>query len=285
MRATFVVTATVLTLLGCGEDPILKRAREAEEARAASAASGAAEAAPEPGASGGAGASGEVGAPAPAGGGGGAPGGDAADPGPGVAPDPPRGDPAVPPPGGTVGGVPGAAGSAPVAADAPDRVHAPDPPKGVPVEPKAAPPGAPGGGPPGGPNGGKPGDPGAPPPPSGPTVKLSGVVVYPTWTRGSVRVDVFDGDHTVHGTHPGVVASTSLARPGPFSVAVPQGAGKVYVEAVVDEDGDGRPGPQDPMGTAERYPVTAGDKDVTGLSVTLVKHAPPGGEGKKKGDF
>jgi hypothetical protein len=119
---------------------------------------------------------------------------------------------------------------------------------------------------------------------TGPTVTLSGTVVYPGWSRGSVRVDVFDGDHTVHGTHPGVVASARLDKPGPFSVAVPENAGKLYVEAVVDEDLDGRPGPQDPMGTAERYPVTAGTTPVTGLTVTLVKHAAPGG-GPKKGDF
>jgi hypothetical protein len=122
-----------------------------------------------------------------------------------------------------------------------------------------------------------------PPPDAGPTVVVGGVVEYSGWKRGVVRVDAFDGDHTVHGAHPGVVASARLPKPGPFSLLIPQNSGRIYVEAVVDEDEDGRPGPQDPRGTADRYPVTVGDEEVSGLTVKLVKHEAPGGGGK--GDF
>jgi hypothetical protein len=52
-----------------------------------------------------------------------------------------------------------------------------------------------------------------------------------------------------------VLSVQNLERPGAFSLAVPKSAAKAYVEAAVDEDGDGRPGPLDPQGQADRYPV------------------------------
>ena len=110
-------------------------------------------------------------------------------------------------------------------------------------------------------------------------MQVDGTVEYAAWKQGRVRIDAFDGDHTVHGNRPGVVASARLERPGKFSLLVPQGSGRIYVEAVVDEDGDGKPGPQDPRGTADRYPVTIEEEAVVGLSIKLVKHDAPGGKG------
>jgi hypothetical protein len=126
----------------------------------------------------------------------------------------------------------------------------------------------------------KPGLPGSPQPNQGPTVAITGTVDYPAWRTGSVRVDAFDGDHSAHGSkQPSVIASVRIDRIGAFSLLVPQGAGKVYVEAAVDEDGDGRPGPQDPQGVADRYPVTVGTETVSGLTIRLVKRPPPAGGG------
>ena len=263
-----VATLLALMVSGCGEDPILKRARE--QAGADAAASSAAP--PPPGAppgsaaatppAAGAEAPGDPGAQAP-----GLPGGAGATP---------PADPSIPPPGGSIG-APGSANPSQAAGK-----------PGVPVEPKPAPEGAPGGGPPGIPGVGAPGGSGAaaplPPPPSGPTLTVSGVVAYAGWKAGEVRVDGFDGDHSRHGLHPGVVVSTRIDRPGPFTLTVAQGLGKLYIEAAVDEDKDGKPGPLDPMGAADRYPVTVGDKDIVGLTITLVKREPPPGGGKGK-DF
>ncbi len=226
MRATFVMVAT-LSLFGCGEDPILTRARE--EAAAASAAPGLP---PQP---------------APAAGG-------------VVTPGPSEGGPSGVPPS-SAGGEP-------------KPVQVPDPPP--------APQGSPGGGKVGIPGTEGVGIPGSPPPSSGPSVQVSGTVIYDAWKQGEVRIDAFDGDHSIHGTHPGVIASTRIPKPGPFTISVPEGAGKLYIEAVVDENLDGRPGPQDPMGAAERYPVTVAKTAIGGVAIRLVKHEAPT---DRKGDF
>jgi hypothetical protein len=111
---------------------------------------------------------------------------------------------------------------------------------------------------------------------------LSGVVVYPAWTKGAVAVNAFDGDHGARsGTQPKIIGMTKIDRPGAFSVNVAQGAGKVYLEATIDEDGDGRPGPLDPQGQADRFPVTVGTDTITGLTITLTRRdPPPGGKGQ-----
>ena len=75
----------------------------------------------------------------------------------------------------------------------------------------------------------------------------------------------------------GMAGAAILAARG----ALFAGAGKVYVEASVDEDGDGRPGPQDPQGKADRFPVTVGDEGVDGLEIRLIKREPPPGSGRE----
>ena len=56
------------------------------------------------------------------------------------------------------------------------------------------------------------------------------------------------------------------------------------MEGSVDEDGDGRPSPQEPQGKADRYPVTVGTAPVTDMLIALERRAPPP-SGEKKDDF
>lgn len=171
------------------------------------------------------------------------------EPTPGEAGAPVPGDPNVPPPG-------------EVGAQAPGVPEQPKP--GIPAQPT-------------------PGDPSQAMPISGPTVMIDGKVTYDGYRVGSIRVDAFDGDHSKHGTQPGIVATTTIDAPGNFKLVVPLGAGKVYIEASIDEDGDGKPGPQDPQGRAERYPLTVGNQPVEGVRIVLAKQPPPPGGSKDKG--
>lgn len=189
-----------------------------------------------------------------------------AGPSPGTPAEPTPGQPGAPAPG------------TPAAAPAPGTPGetAPglsgDPRPGVPAEPT-----------PGIPEEPAPGIPGSPQPGAGATVTLAGTVVYPAWTTGTVRVTAFDRDHgKPSGTPPRVVGAAQIDRPGAFTLSVPEDFGKVYLEAAVDEDGDGRPGPLDPQGQADRYPVTVGDDPVSGLEITLKKRPPPPGGVKEE---
>jgi hypothetical protein len=163
---------------------------------------------------------------------------------PGVAPQPQPGQ-ANPP----VAGVPG------------------EPGEGLPDEPE-----------PGIPEPPAPGDPSQPPPPGGadpgtqpsiPRSAVSGVVRYEAYRQGSIRVDVFDGDQRDLSAHPGVVAWADLPAPGPFTVQVPTSAGKVWLSAYNDANGNGRPDDQDPRGYDEGSPVGVEGGDVTGVVIAL----------------
>lgn len=233
---------------GCGEDEILTRARE--EAASGGAGGQHGEGVPEepPPAPPGTPQPGEAGTAVAV-----VPG----EPTPGDPGAPPPGDPGAPPP-----GDPGVPPPGDVGAPTPGIPDAPKP--GIPVQPK-------------------PGQPGEAMVITGPSVTVTGKVEFPAWRVGSVRIDAFDGDHSKHGTQPGIVATTKLDRPGDFTLTVAQGVGKIYIEASIDEDADGKPGPQDPQGRAERYPVTVGADAVTGLRIVLTKQPPPPGGGKDKG--
>ncbi len=125
-----------------------------------------------------------------------------------------------------------------------------------------------------------PGGVGAPGAPLGPTVRVAGTVVFAGWTKGRVRITAFDSDHQAHPvTPPQVVGAVTIDRPGAYELLVPAGKGKIYVEATVDEDGDGRPGRLEPAGTPSRYPVTIGESAVTGLDIDVARVAPPPGSG------
>jgi hypothetical protein len=98
-------------------------------------------------------------------------------------------------------------------------------------------------------------------------------------------VSAFDGPHAEHaGNQPKIVGEARLEGPGPFSIEVPASALNVYLEAAVDEDGNGRPGPLEPQGAADRYPVSVEGGAQSGIVITLSRRAPPPG-GAPKDDF
>ncbi len=170
------------------------------------------------------------------------------------------------------GGVPGAAGAGHQG-------------PGKPVEPA---PGRPDQPPPGSatqppPGSGEPGAPGAPTPPTpaapgtvdGPSVTIRGEVRVEDYELGSVRIDVFDGDQRkLDGPRPSVVGVLTLERPGPFELQVPASAERIWLGAYIDENLDGRPGPQDPSGWYAGNPVsTAGG--ASGIVIELTRQPPP----------
>lgn len=180
------------------------------------------------------------------------------DPQPGTPGTPVPGTPGTPVPGTPGAPVPGSPGT-PIPGDpgAPTPGRPDEPKPGIPEEPK-------------------PGAPGSPQPFTGPTAKISGTVEFSAYKTGKVRITAFDGDHSAHtATPPRVVGSAEAETPGAFTIELPQNAGKVYLEAVIDEDGDSRPGPQDPQGKADRYPVTVRESDISGVVIELTKRAPP----------
>jgi len=259
-RTLLLSTLSLVAALGtgCGDDEILVRAAavdaDAPGAAGAPPAQGEASPAAVPAASPVAGSAMPVpGTPTPVAG--------SATPVPGTptpvagTPTPPKpGIPGSPPP-----GAPGAPNAGPAGAP---RPGIPTPPKpGIPTQP---------------PPGGKAGTPGQV---SGPTVAVKGTVAWAGWRAGEVKISAFDADHSgaAGAKAPKVVAFASVARPGPYTILVPQNAGKVYLEAAVDADGDGRPGPLEPQGRADRYPVTVGTAVVDGVDIALrEREAPPG---------
>jgi hypothetical protein len=274
MSRSVVAIITLWALAACGRDPILRKVDAESASPRAGAPGGAPAGVPGSGSvePGGAGAVGVAGAPVAAGVAG-APGVGTPTPGvgtpalppgdtplgpdgkplPGKAEPPAPGDPSVPPPGGALGDptVPPPGGSIGVPSQAP-------------------------------PPGGTPGAPGQGGSQQGPTVAVSGLVTFPGWTKGKVEITAFDGDHGARsGGHPNVIGMGEIDRPGAFTVTVAAGAGKVYIEASVDEDGDGHPGPLDPQGHADRFPVTVGTDAVGGLTIPLARREPPpGGKGQ-----
>ncbi len=170
------------------------------------------------------------------------------------------GSPEGAPPGGASGGVPGDPGQM--------APGVPEPPKpGIPNEPP------PGGGPgmPGQP--GQPGQPGVGSP-TGPTYPVKGSLVC-AGCKGSFRIDVFDGDHgDLGGPRPSIVTRAEVQSAGPFTLDVPQGA-RVWLSVFNDEDGDGRPGPTEPVGDYAENPVVA-KGPVDGVEIELKRRDPPG---------
>ena len=119
-----------------------------------------------------------------------------------------------------------------------------------------------------------------PPPTAGPVVTLRGRVVYPDYTGGLLRVDIFDGDHlTTGGARPSVVSMVTLDKPGPFEVKVAQSHGYVWVSAFNDADLDERPGPLDPAGYYVGNPVPTKKGNQGGLDITLIRREAPEGGG------
>ncbi len=191
---------------------------------------------------------------------------------PGTPPPIAPGDPAPVAPGDPAPGAPGD----------PVPGRAADPVPGKPVEPAPHNPGSPAG------------IPGVPPTrggggggvtaPSGPLTTVTGLISFPEWRAGAVRITAFDGEHAMaQGRQVRVVAEARIDRPGGFTMQVPEDAGSLYIEAAVDEDGDGRPGPLDPQGRADPYPIRVRTDPVTGVTIRLSRRAPP--EDQPKDDF
>lgn len=177
---------------------------------------------------------------------------------------------------------------APVAAAAPSPVAPGAPAPGAPSDPAPGDPGVPVPGDPGAP---APGDPDAPTPgvpdqpapgvpgADGPTVALAGTVAVEGWSGGPIRIDVFDGDQRAaagSAKRPSVVAQATVDRPGRFEVRVSTSAGRVWVGAFADENGNGRPDPRDPSGWYDRNPVLV-DGDQGDIRLQLEAAPPPGG--------
>jgi hypothetical protein len=123
---------------------------------------------------------------------------------------------------------------------------------------------------------GQPGQPGQPGvgSPTGPTYAVKGSLVC-AGCKGSFRIDVFDGDHgDLGGPRPSIVTRAEVASAGPFTLDVPQGA-KVWLSVFNDEDGDGRPGPTEPVGDYAENPVVA-KGPVDGVVIELKRRDPPG---------
>ncbi len=104
---------------------------------------------------------------------------------------------------------------------------------------------------------------------------ISGEVRLADYDMGTVRIDVFDGDQKdLDGPRPSVVAVAQLDRPGPFTINVPASKPAIWIGAYVDEDLNGRPGPQDPSGWYSGNPVDT-EGGAEGLIIELERQAPP----------
>jgi hypothetical protein len=168
---------------------------------------------------------------------------------------PASGVPASGVPGPAMGGEPGRAAPPSEGLAGAPAPGVPEPPKpGIPTEPA----------------------PGQPGQAQGPTVPITGTIVYGGYKGGDIKITAFDSDHSIRGGKPPRVVAMAVAkRPGPFTLLAPVGAGKLYVEAAIDEDGDGRPGPLDPQGQADRFPITVKDAPIDGVEIELGKREPP----------
>ena len=112
----------------------------------------------------------------------------------------------------------------------------------------------------------------APPPRNpkdGPFITISGTVNVEGWSGKKVRIDIFDGDQrNIGGQRPSVIISKTLSKIGSFDIDLPQSDTQLWIGAYIDEDEDGRPGPQDPSGWYASNPVSA-SKDHSGITVNL----------------
>ena len=89
-------------------------------------------------------------------------------------------------------------------------------------------------------------------------IQIAGVILVQGWSGNEIRIDVFDGDQRqIGGSRPSVISSASVSKPGAYEISVPKGNGKYWIGAYVDQNGDGRPGKQDPSGWYAGNPISA----------------------------
>ena len=83
------------------------------------------------------------------------------------------------------------------------------------------------------------------------------------------KIDIFDGDQqNIGGQRPSVIISKTLSKIGSFEIDLPKSDTQLWIGAYIDEDEDGRPGPQDPSGWYTSNPISA-SKDHSGITVNL----------------
>jgi len=100
-------------------------------------------------------------------------------------------------------------------------------------------------------------------------VSFSGEIRVENWSGKPIRIDIFDGDQrNIGGKRPSVVRSEIITTTGPFTLFVPKSELQLWIGAYIDEDQDGRPGPQDPSGWYSANPVTASSAQ-TDISISL----------------
>ena len=98
--------------------------------------------------------------------------------------------------------------------------------------------------------------------PPGEVVLVRGSIVASG--AGEVVIDVFDGDHAAGGAN--LVGRKKLAGAGDYELKVPADS-EVWISAYMDTDGDGKPSPTEPKGSAQN-PVSTGD-GIEGLDLLL----------------
>ena len=126
-----------------------------------------------------------------------------------------------------------------------------------------------------------PGIPAEPPPGqplggTGPQVNLSGTVTLENWSGAPIRVDIFDGDQrNLNGPRPSVIGVVRLEALGAWQVSVPASASELWIGGYADDNRDGKPDHEEPVGWYAGNPV-AGGAARSALDLILKIDTPPG---------
>ena len=113
----------------------------------------------------------------------------------------------------------------------------------------------------------------------GPHITLSGEILC-TSCKGSLVLNVSpfqdpEGGDTKAPNKQLQFQSVLLDGPGAFNVAVPKYAGKLVIEVLDDQDGNGRPSPGEPFAVLHEHGKIGGRKSHTGLTVDFSQTPPP----------
>ena len=98
-------------------------------------------------------------------------------------------------------------------------------------------------------------------------VTISGTLTAEGLEDAVIDVDVFAVDAEGHGGRR--YLGKVKAAAGAWSFQAPRGFGQLYLEAIVDRDGDG-PTPGDPKGVYADNPLDVGKVDVSGMDISVV---------------
>jgi hypothetical protein len=103
----------------------------------------------------------------------------------------------------------------------------------------------------------------------GPTVRVSGRVIYPGYREGQqVRIVA----RSFPEEAPADIEILDLSRPGEFSLQVPRYMGELYLGAVVLQPGETRPGPDNLRKLYNQgRPVKVNASDIQGVDIMLVE--------------